>query len=244
MMTCKKLSTSLIVKHGNMNEKLLIFLLFGFCKIGYCQTTNYSNFKGVNVKVQLTNRIEAPYFKQYGNPFKKEYIKMTAFNRFNFSDTPEEILFNVYTSSSDNQLKRSFAKNTKIDLTSFKQTSNLSDSLKDFLVLRHKLTFNLNDQELAIIKYTQYKDSVALGDYSIQVLGNKKIWQGVKLKEFSEIEFAVLSITADEFWSFHKKGKLDENDKYIAPEILEKVKDEDGVLNLSKLASFIRERKK
>jgi hypothetical protein len=52
------------------------------------------------------------------------------------------------------------------------------------------------------------------------------------------------AISTEDFWSLHKKNPLDENDKPLPADILRRVKDSDGILNLTKLANLIREQEK
>jgi hypothetical protein len=157
----------------------------------------------------------------------------------------EEILCTVYTSAAEKELKPYFQKGLKPDMKVYKEPiPGIADTSRNFLLLRHKLTLNAGKDELAIIRYTQYIDSVAGKEYTIQVLRQGNQRKIAKLAEYQDVDFVMLSVSTDEFWSLHKKDKLDEHDKAIPHDIISKVKDDGGVLNLTKLAAVIRERKK
>ena len=99
----------------------------------------------------------------------------------------------------------------------------------------------MSEGELSIIKYTQFADSLAVSDFAIQVLRTNERFQGVRLDKYRDIEFALLHISAEEFWALHRREQQQPN-KIISETVLSQVKDEEGVLNLSKLSDIIQER--
>jgi hypothetical protein len=227
-----------------MKKSLLFFIVLLAVRSVFSQTViDYSRFAGTKINVSLTNRLNEPYFKSYGSSFTEEYVKLNQLDGNRFTGGPEQILYKVYTAASVKELKQIFNKDANVDLKSFKATAPLTDTSRNFIILRHKLTLTVEQQELCIIKYTQFIDSTAVKNYTLQVIGRNGNWKGTKLSEYSDIEYALLNITSEEFWSLSKKTKLDEDDKAIAPTIISAVKDDEGILNLSKLARVIRERR-
>lgn len=206
--------------------------------------TDYSKFKGTKVKSQMTARVDAPFFKSYGSEYFKHFVKMNVANRNVFTGGPEEILFMVYKATSDKELKAVAGRKTKVDVKSYKQTfTPAPDTARNFLLLRHKLTFAAKENEVAMIKYTEYVDSAATRDYLIVLRNEKKQWLIAATNEFADVAFVVLSVTSGEFMSLHKKDMLTADDEPVAQDVIARIKDDDGVLNLSKLATVIRERK-
>jgi hypothetical protein len=242
----RRLNILLTLKPGDMRTLLFIFLLSSCLKIGYAQEVDYSKFQGTKVKCGLNSKLDKPYFKEYGQSYFGQYLKINQFSGAKLKDSPEEILVNVYQSKSDSELKKHFTKNAKADAKLYKRQLTISeDTAKNFLILRHKLTFSINNStELVIIKYTQFVDSVSVQDYTIQAIGENAKWKGIRVEEYNDMELVVANVTAKEFWSLNKRAKLDKDDAPISEKVLSQVKDEEGVLNLSKLAAVIRERKK
>jgi hypothetical protein len=224
-----------------MKNAALVLLFMSISLHLYSQVVDYSRFSGIKVKSNFTVRLETPYFKSYGAPGFQEYVKINLFNATSFAEGPESIVWALYTANSDQALKRLFKQGSKIELRSFKRPSRAIDTARNFLVLRHKLTFNMSEGELSIIKYTQFADSLAVSDFAIQVLRTNERFQGVKLDEYRDIEFALLNISAEEFWALHRREQQQPN-KIISETVLSQVKDEEGVLNLSKLSDIIQER--
>lgn len=205
---------------------------------------DYDKFDGVKVKSHMNSRINSPYFKAYINYKLEENVKITALNSEKFKSSPEEILYKVYVSGSLKALRSNFYKQTQVDVKQYKQGLVVSqDTSKNFLLLRHKLTMLDGDREFVIIKYTQFVDSISVKDYTIQTLNNANKWLGVKLDKYSDAEFVMLNITAQEFWALNKGLQIDASEQLIPAQVLIQVKDNDGALNLSKLATYMRKRK-
>jgi hypothetical protein len=221
-------------------------VLIVITKVGHAQEVDYSKFQGAKVKCGLNSKLDQPYFKEYGQSYFGQYLKVNQFSVAKLKDSPEEILMNVYQSKSDSELKKHFTKNTKDDVKQYKRQLIISeDTSKNFLILKHKLTFTINNStELVIIKYTQYVDSIATQDFTMQVIGETNKWKATKIDDYNDIEYAIANVSSKEFWSLNKRAKLDKDDAPISEKVLSQVKDEEGVLNLTKLSALIRERKK
>jgi len=221
---------------------ILILLIF---KIGFSQQINYSKFQGEKFSFSINDKLNKPYFREYGSP-NLEYVKIYNSNSSKLRGTPEEILNKIYSSRNVEDLNKQFKPSSRVNYTNYKTQLNVSDdTLRNFLLLRHKLTFNIDDRsELILIKYTQYVDSIATKDFVVQVNGENNNWKAVQFEDYNDLTFIMINVSAAEFWSLVKKSKLDTNDKFIKQEILDKVKNEDGILNLTKLVLLLKEIKR
>lgn len=210
-------------------------------------SVDYSKFKGVNVRASMEARLDKPYFKRYGNPGRSEYVVVNVNTPSGNPDEPEYTLWQIFRATSNDAAKQYLTNGYKPASKRYKNAFNLNaDTTRNFIVLRHKLTFSIGDQqELAVIKYTQFVDSVRVGDFSMQVmLAADKKWKATDQKKYSDVEYAIANITEAYFWSLSKKAKLAESDKPVEQAVLTSIKDDEGYLNLTKLAQYIRQQTK
>ncbi len=224
-----------------MLKIMSVVFLFLCLNNAFSQDIDYSEFKGESFKAGIDVRLDKPYFKEYGYPVLDQYILLPTNNREELQGKPECVLNDIILSASG--VLNYFLDNVDSKVDDYKRPVDLLNTA-NFFLLRHKLSFTRNGNEIAVIKYTQFIDSIAIQDFSIQCIRyeNEDSWKGMKNKDINHIEYALLNITAGEFWSLIKSRELDENDVPVPEELRQELKDDEGVLNLYKLSAYLRER--
>ena len=205
------------------------------------QDINYSKFKGKKFESNLDVRLQEPYFKEYGLPFFNRYDKIHFLSGNKYANTPEGIIFEIYIAANKKEFKDIFYTND-VKWKKYKNELSVSggDTSKNFLILRHRLSFNDNNRKVFIIKYSQFEDSTLVGNYSVQIMGYSGSYMAINDDKYQDIGLTIKSLTSDQFWSLYNNEELDENDYFIAASIRKQVKDIDGTLNLVKLANYIK----
>lgn len=231
-----------------MPGKMRLFLMISVIVVAMLSTSmaqdiNYKQFKGEKINTQIETRLEEPYWKTYGSMFLERYIVVNGFTDNEFASNPESVLSQIYATTSRRELKELFSDDSKVRWKSYKSSfdfpTTIEDTARNFLLLRHKLTFKDGNDYLSIIKYDEYQDSAKVAERSIQIKGRDQNWVAVFKKEHEAIQQVIETITEEQFWSLYKKEALEEDDYPIPENVRVQVKDKDGTLNIIKLANYI-----
>ena len=195
----------------------------------YTQNIDYSVFKGKPLKASISVRIDQPYFCTYKDyAYPAFYLRFK--NGYNNNTTVENLILSAYCRSIN-------------DLTVVPRYNgaNPNSGIRNGLILAHKLTFFWQGVETSIVKFYEMKDSIVGKPLSVQLQNIDNAWKQVDLEGIKYIENALLSIQTNMFWELFNK---DESNVPGIIEIRKKVKDDEGILNISLLSNFINQERK
>ncbi len=209
-----------------------IFCFIAACCIftsAFSQQVDYSQFKGKAVKVSIPIRLDQPYFCEYRDSTSSP-IRLVYNADFSSSATPEDFLLSAYCGTLGG-VSAPVYNGPKPDTT-----------LRNGLMLIHKLTFFWQGVETSVVKFAEMKDSLVGQPYSIMLQHVGGTWKQVSLPEIRYIESTVLSIRTNIFWELYNKRS---SEIPGVNEVRKVVKDEEGLLNIGLLSDFVnKERKK
>lgn len=204
---------------------LLILFTFGLSKVNG-QDIDYSKFNGDLVNVAMQYQLDKPYFHDYKDSTSHIYPHVNKASR----KTLEEYVYNLYVNGATEGYSINLSKVSTSDTT-----------LRNFLLLQHKLTFYYNGKEIAILKFNEVKDSVIGKPQSAVFLRINENWRLFSSADIGYIERVIGYMKTSSFWEFYNKSNG--NTDFIN-KMKKSLKTEEGILNLSLLSSYLDRLKK
>lgn len=204
---------------------LLIFFTFGLSKVNG-QNIDYSKFNGDLVNVAMQYQLDKPYFQDYKDNTSHIYPHVNKAS----PNTIEGYLYNLYVNGATEGHSISLSKASTSDTT-----------LRNFLLLQHKLTFYYNGKEIAILKFNEVKDSVIGKPQSASFIRINENWKLFTSADIGYTERVIGYMKTSSFWEFYNKsnGSTD-----FINRVKKSLKTEDGILNISLLSAYLDRLKK
>lgn len=229
---------SLIKIHGKMKNPILcLFMLLVSGNLFGQNQPDFESFQGFNVSTKINSEIVDPVFYEY----IEEEEKILRFQNTSILDIDQQTeeslvkgMFNLTGRIPGDLFLSGEGKNSLNKLKAEIQ----KDSLRNFCILSHKLSFSFGGQPLSVLKIIEYNDSVAVGVHSIQFKKKGTWWFISDISQVKEIEETVKHIKTEFFWEFYNSS--DSKDHKVN-ELRKMVKDKDGVLDIMKLSHLIIE---
>lgn len=200
------------------------------------QTTDFATMVGKPVAIATTSRIQEPYFFVYDSLYKAAAFYRSEFKK----STPEELLTSLFSSPDKATFNSNFiiSPTTEIDEGTLKRRS-LSDTIANYFLPIHKLTYLEADKEHVILKYWEFiggkKDK--LNSFHA-VKKNNDVWQILGINGNDDIEYLLRVIKPAAFRAL-KTSSLPKEE--FLKDLHQRTRSDLGVLNISKLASIIKE---
>lgn len=193
--------------------RICVILLL-VCFKGLCQNTGYAGFSGKPVKIDHTAQLDTPYFLDYDS--------------YQYSGFISPLITEVAEKVVSDKHWELLAQNT-------------SDSTVYTIKLSSKLSFYYQGSLVSIIKYKIKKDNYGTGVKTIQAQKQMNKWVEVGNENIKKIEHVFGILTTEAFWQFYD---TDNDSRYPEINALKYlVKDENGILNIEKLAEVVTQNK-
>ncbi len=175
------------------------------------QDINYSLFKGNEVLIDHFSRIDTPYILDY---------------KFHSKNDIDSILYKpALMGPSENLLFKKYER-------------DLENNSIRYIKLLYKVSYKIDNKYLSMIKYLIGTNDSQKSDVFI-AKDEGSLWKELKKSNYPSLEFIINNINVDLFWQFYSKKS---DSKYPEVNKLKPlVKDENGILNIEKLAKVIRE---
>lgn len=219
-----------------LNFLFPIFYLLLYSSIASAQATDYATMVGRPVAIATVSRLQEPYYFVYDSLYKAAAFYRSEFKR----STPEELLTSLFSSPNKITYNNNFitTPSTEIDGQLLKRRSQ-SDTVGNYFLPIHKLTYLEADKEHVIVKYWEMiagkKDKL----YSIHaVRKNGSVWQIQSINGKEDLDYLVRVIKPAAFRAL--KTSTIPKDEFLK-DLHQRTRADLGVLNISKLTSLIKE---
>lgn len=212
-------------------KKIIAFVIFNLPLIIYSQITDFSKYKGENIKTYSVATIPDCYFMVYNDSLDRAYSIYKSRDSLQ-NNTPEELLTSVFSAQNKTWITPYYKGITPDISEKDMNRRSIADSTNYFQFI-HKLTFNHNGVQTAIIKYAEYINKVKTGIYSCQVQNVDGAWLFVNVPEILNIEDAIKRVKTYYFNVFVSGGKTDNKD---VNELVKNTREQMRVFNISKFA--------
>lgn len=177
---------------------------------------DFTKFKGDKVNINNITQLNKPFIYDYA---------------INSSDGKDSI---IYQTSDVNKAESILAYSNRYILVS-------NEDKKNFLKLKYKFSFKTKGRLASMIKYKEARDSI-LSEYKvIYIIKEKGTWIESNVENMNSIRYVILNLSLKAFWEFYNTTDNPSHPKINALKPL--VKDENGVLNIEKLAEVLRDNK-
>lgn len=196
---------------------------------------DYNQFTGKSVNLSTTVRVQEPYYFKYDTT--ERIIAKAEF--FSKRSTPEALLSSIFSSPDINAYNSNYA-NGKVPVIqeAVLKRRTKSDTLSNYFLLVHKLEYNEGNGSHAIVKYWEIINGKKDKLYSIHAIKENGSWLGKELNSKEDMDYVIRILKPEAFRALKTSSKPEVD--YLK-ELHEKTRSEIGVLNISKLATILKE---
>lgn len=201
------------------------------------EEVDYAKFKGTDVKISLPIWLDNSFLKKYTFTNIRRIYDTTDV----FENTAEKLLQEIFVNGfNETYMETSIPDDKRITI----RQVPIDDTTKDnYLILKMKLSFIYQENEVSILKFQEVRDSIAQEKQIGMFIQKNNQWKLFYDPAFSEIASVILQISADAL-SKADGGTIPSKALDFLEKDAKQLKSEDGTLNLSLLYAYLENLKK